>query len=212
MPKPSRDLYDRLKLYYIPVFYAAFHPYHLTIFIVVVSGIWGYRQSTDAAIGAATLGLMLVAPIAWGAAVIFVDRNYREILDAFNTEASRVARDIFGVTGEPTASHQISRGVGSVTFVRPNQYYKPVTILVGETSLLVYNDAMLSFDILNPEFGSGTREFYFDSIASVNYDSPYFEIKLIDGDRERYKSSRKPDSVLHELQQRVREYKAKAAA
>lgn len=208
MPEPSDALKNELNQLLVPIYYSAFHPYQYSAAVLILFGILGMDQgAVGTYIG---YGLLLLGP-GWIGSVVYVNRTYRSKKDAFTEEASAVGRKIFGAAGEETTSFTIEHSYGNVRLVRPNQVVEPISIIVGDTSMLVYNDSKLDFDLLDPDFGTGTREFFFDSIASVNYEHPYFEIKLVDGDHAQYRSSRKPDDVLHELQRRIREYKQQPA-
>ena len=206
MPEVSDALQTELNPLVVPIYYGAFHPYQLAVGLFVLLGFIGQAR------GALALylfgALFLLGPI-WVATVVYVNRTHRTKIDSFTSEAAAIGRRIFGTAGAQTASYTIEHGYGNVRFVRPNQVIDPITVIVGDSSMLVYDDAKLELDRLHADFGSGTREFFFDSVASVNYDAPYFEIKLVDGDQAQYRSSRKPDDVLHELQRQVREYKRK---
>lgn len=206
MPEPSEELQEELNPLLIPIFYGAFHPYQLTVALPVGAGILGYLVSADTAIVLGTLAFFSV-PFVWIGAVLYVNQTYRPKTKSFIDEAASIGRRIFGTAGEDTNSFTIEHGYGTVRLVRPYRVIAPISIIVGDSSLLVYDDAKLQLDRLHADFGTGTREFFFDSIASINYDRPYFEIKLIDGDAAQYRSTRKPDSVLHDIQQRLREYK-----
>lgn len=206
MPDPSEALREELNPLLIPIYYAAFHPYQLTVGLPIGAGLVGALANSNIAIMLGTLGFFAV-PFVWIAAVIYVNISHREKTKTFTNEAASVGRRIFGTAGEDTNSFTIEHGYGSVRLVRPYRVIAPISIIVGESSLLVYDDAKLQLDRLHSELGTGTREFFFDSIASINYDRPYFEIKLVDGDSAQYRSTRKPDAVLHDLQQRLRQYK-----
>lgn len=204
MPTPSTELEAKLSSAYLPIYYGAFHPYQLTVGLTLAAAlIW--LQSTPIV---HALYALLLSPFVWAGTVWYVNRTYREKLDTFNQDAIAIGKDIFGTVGTDSVSFSIEHSYGSVWFVKPNMIYSPVSIIVGESSVLVYDDSKLKLDRLQADFGDSTREFFYDSITSINYDSPHFEIRLNDGEQAQYRSSRKPDDVLHELQNRVREYRA----
>lgn len=198
--------FDDLSEYYErPFFYLAFHPYQAIAGTTLLLGVFGQTQDDIATY--ASVGLFIVGPAAWLVSVNFTNSNYQELLDAFMDDTAAKATDLFAGAGEGTETYHIEHSNGSVKFVQPDRVYQPVTLVVSDTSALVYDDARLDFDHLRSNYGSSTREVFFDSVTSVNYDSPFFEIRLQDGDTAKYRSSRKPDDILHDLQQRLRSHK-----
>jgi hypothetical protein len=203
LPEASSELDTQLDFKQAPIYWSAFHPHLLTVGLVITAA---YLGRNDDPVGWGIRAAILSGVI-WVAAVLYVNKTYQEKLDVFNSDAAAIARGMFGSAGEETNAFIIEHGHDSVWFLQPYRVIEPVTVIVGDTSMLVYDDYKLELDRLSANFGTSTREFYYDSIASVNYDEPYFEIKLADGDFAQYRSSRKPDSVLYELQNRVRQYK-----
>lgn len=189
----------------LPFFFFAFHPYYTIAVVTIALGVIG--AVFDASVLWGVVGFW-ISPFVWIGSVNFVNSKYQELLDAFHGDVAAKATELFAGAGEGTQTYRIEHAYDSVRLVRPNRVYEPVTLIVGDGSLLVYDDARLRFDLLQPTLGASTREIFFDSVTSVNYDSPFFEIRMGDGDHAKYRSSRKPDDVLHDLQQRVRQYKA----
>lgn len=205
----SANIFDDLKEdYYLPFFYVAFHPYQTLAAGTVLLGLFGYYQNSVTAYS--ILGLFVIGPVSWIVGVHFTNSNYQELLDAFLDDAAKEATELFAGAGEDTETYHIEHSYGSVNLVQPDRVYEPITLIVSETSVLVYDDTRLDFDVLRANYGSSTREVFYDSVTSVNYDSPYFEIRLQDGDTAKYRSSRKPDDILYELQQRLRAHKTKS--
>lgn len=138
-----------------------------------------------------------------------VDDIGSTLVASFVAGAEREARRILGLAGEDTTTHTIWASWGNVWGVPLDRWHVPTVLVIGESSVAIYDDAKLDLKRVSTTIGQGTRELFYDQISSVNYDRPFFEIKMTDGDVLQYRSSRKPDDVLYELQQRVRAFKTK---
>lgn len=185
------------------IWFAGFHP----IYTVVASLIGG--AFLGQMLGSIQVGMeigLLSGPLVWVAGTRHVNNNYEKILAAFQAEAKARAREMLRIQGNVN-TYTIRYSTGSTMWVTPGHKYGLTTLVIGDSSVAIYSDATMQFDRLDAEFGKSTREFYFDQITSVNYDAPHIEIKSTDGDLMRYVSSTKPDDVLKDLQDRLREYK-----
>lgn len=206
MSGANRQFNQMVQVYQLPFFYSAFHPYQTLVIVPLLAAGIGYFSGAAVTYGVTAF---FFAPVVWAVAVIFTNSNYQELSDAFLHDAAAKATEIFAGAGKGTETYYIKHSYDAVNFVRPDRVHEPVVLIVSDASMLVYDDARLDFDRLYANFGTSSREFFFDSVASMNYDKPYFEIRLQDGERVKYRSSRKPDDVLHDLQQRLRSYKAR---
>lgn len=190
----------------LPFYYLGFHPYQTIGIMTVGLGIVGHYVS-DSGVAWGTFGFFLISPIVWLVSVFVVNSNYAELIEAFKDDVAEKATQIFAGGGQQTNTYQIEHSYDSVNFVQPKRVHEPITLITGESSLLIYDDAKLQLDLLQVNLGTSTREVYFDSVTSVNYDKPFFELRLSNGERIKHRSSRKPDDVLHELQQKIRNFK-----
>lgn len=187
------------------LFYLAFHPYHTLIAVLAIAG--GFGVLLDRPVVSAVIGVTVGGPVVWVAAVYYVNSNYQSVLDAFIDEAILEAKHLFGGAGERPQTYEFLRSYDAVNLVEPERYHEPILMIASESSLLIYEDALLELDRLRSSFGSNTVEIFYDSINSVNYDAPHFEIHLDDGDYLIYQTTGRPDELLRELQQRIREFK-----
>lgn len=150
--------------------------------------------------------LFLGAVVIYIACIWYVNRISRPILDAFADDARTNAQDIMSYSGD-TESFTLRYRTGSIPLLRAPLMFEPTTLIVADSSAAVYDDVELNVRELDPHIGEDSIELFYDQIASVSYDSPNLEMNLTTGSTHRFPSTRKPDDVLHELQQRIREHK-----
>lgn len=171
---------------------------------VVVAAVVGYL--IDSAVLLGTLGFF-AGPVVWFFGVRYINDNYRDVLNGYLRDVEGKGREILGLTGENVESYTLHFEGESPLMVSAAKQYQPTSLIVTDSSVAVYDDTELDMVQLNADVGTSTREMYFDQISTVNYSEPYLELKTSDGDTLQYHSSRKPNDAMHDIQERLREYK-----
>lgn len=192
----------------------------------VIKPLWlaGWHAYTTMAIGIVVLAVIGQgagsSPVAWGfyglllgavahfAGIYYVTNNWRRLVDNFVNDVESAAREMMGMAGENVSTYTLRYSFGGRRLLSPDRVHEPTVLVVGDASLAVHEDAILELDMLTADVGTKSREYYFDSITSVNYEDPHFQIKTSDGSTDQYESTREPDDALYDLQERLREYKA----
>ena len=96
---------------------------------------------------------------------------------------------------------------GGAIGVDPAAQYNVQTLLVGENSAAIHEGVELNLKGRSTSVSQGSRELYYDQIASVSYDGDALSIQTSDGENLSYPSTRKPTGALEDLQNKVRAYK-----
>lgn len=207
-PKMSKTTYrfDRAaEEIFKPIWLAGWHGYSTVIATAVVLGFFG-RNTDGGAVVWGFWGLFLGAAIHL-AGVYYVNDRWREVVEAFVMSAEESASQMSGMAGEEINSYTLRSSNGRRRLVKPNRLQHVTVLIVGNSSMAVFDDAELELNLLRLEVGQRSREFFFDSITSVNYQDPYFQLKTADGETNQYISTRKPDDALYDLQNRLRDFK-----
>jgi hypothetical protein len=147
----------------------------------------------------------------WVSGVWYVNDNFERVKRSYFQDHRNHARSILAFLGEDINLYTLEGGKGSVFGIQASERYEPTTLAMGEASVGVYDDSALGMKELQTHFGDHTREFYYDNITTVRYEEPYLEIKTSDGSTMQFQSSREPDDALHDLQERLREFKQRPA-
>jgi len=143
----------------------------------------------------------------WYAGTREVNAKYKDVRDGFLTDARNAAGGMLGMGGEVN-TYTLERESGSAPLVESHREYTPISLIIGESSVAIHDEAELEMPTLDAYIGESTQEFYYDQIGSVNYDEPHLQLKTSDGELLQFASSRRPDDALYELQERIREHKS----
>lgn len=189
----------------MPLWWAGWRPKHMVLGVTAVAGFIGVQIDMWFTLG--FLGIFAGIGL-WYAGTKHINEEYEGVLKAYLDEANNHAREILRFQGEDVEIFTLRYASGSSFLVKPNEEYRPTTLAVAESSVAVYDDTELDMVDVNPRLGTNTQEFYYDQISTVQFEEPFLEIKTSDGDTLQYRSSREPDDALHELQAKLRNYKA----
>lgn len=159
------------------------------------------------ALGSGIFGGFVIGMVVWFAGTRHVNNNYQQVVDGFEKDVKGRASDMLGLAGD-VETYALRSRTGSAKMVAAARRYEITTLHVGESSVAIHDDAYLKMPLLDDHIGKGTTELYFDQITSVNYDEPYLEIKSADGELLQYKSTRKPNDAMYDIQDRIREFKS----
>lgn len=187
-----------------PIWWAGWRPKEVILGLFVIGLFLGYQFDMLGTLG--FLGLDGGIGV-WYVGTREINGKYKPIEKAFIADAKVSAKNMLGMGGD-VETYSLTYSTGTALLVKANKKYSPTTLVLGETSVAVHDTADLDMVNAQGQIGSATQELYFDQIGSVNYDSPHFQIKTADGDTLQYRSSRKPEDALYELQQRIRAYKS----
>ncbi|CQH55242.1 uncharacterized protein HHUB_2205 [Halobacterium hubeiense] len=180
--------------------------------ITVVGGVIGQGMDMPFLLGALAF---FASPFIWYfGGVRHVNNNYESVLNRFHERVDRVVEEALSTRPEDNAeTYRTHYERGSKILRKPSKVYETHTLVVTDHSLIIHDDAELEMPSLNEEIGDSTEEFYFDSIASVNYDSDerQFWVNLADGHGRSWPSDRKPEDCMEDVQKRLRDYKRQAA-
>lgn len=207
MPELTPEYHDAEAEVFTPLWYAGWFPKLPVIATPVILAL------STVIVGApdyTTIGAFYGLPLGgliYFIGTVHINRSFRPIVEAFVDSVERAARSMMAIAGEDASTYTLRSSTGSRRFIHPNRVHRPTVLLVGESSLAVHDGAVLQLDRLAADIGPKTREYYYDSVTSVTYDAPFFEIKTADGGTDQYRSSREPDDALYELQNRLRAYK-----
>lgn len=153
------------------------------------------------------VGLVVYGLPAWLISVFVTNRNHDDILEDYQDYVAQQTERLTGQKEENTSSYTLTSNEGGYPLLKPAERYFSRNLLVGDTSVTVYEGVGLDMSSRVPYLSDQSTEVYYDQVSSVTYEDGELRIKTSDGDSLRYASTRSPDDALSDLQSRVREYK-----
>lgn len=146
------------------------------------------------------------------AGIYYVRSNWKLVRDDGLEDTQKAATEIVQLQSEGIEQFNLFNHSSYGSILPPKEYY--VTTLLVEDSLLVaHSDATIHLPQLSWKVGESTTEYYYDQVTNISYEpggddeTGEFWINLSGGHGDKYKSTRKPDSALSEIQRRLRHFK-----
>jgi len=161
----------------------------------------------------ANLALTSLAGASFGVAVwlpcaLYVNVSHERLLEQL---IGRVREAGEGVLDGEGSLHTLTNGKGAVPLVKPAKEYDVANVLVGESSVGVHHGSFIDTVSRTVEVGDGTEDVYYDQISSVGYDGRRLRIRTADGGSVNVVTSDEATEIVDEIEERLREYKAKSA-
>jgi hypothetical protein len=173
----------------------------------------------DSSLGA-ILGAVLFfgGPVAALYGAIYVRRNVGAVAEKGMKRVKNEAKNVARLDDDKHETFSLVTAGGSSPPLLPKPTRKAATLVVGDSLLLVHDDATVSLPSLAWKVGDSTNEFYYDQIAGVNYnpadnrEGGEFWVNLSDGHGESWTTIEDASDALHTVQDKIRAYKTKAVA
>jgi len=143
-----------------------------------------------------------VGAVAWSVGAAVVNRTYADTYRAF--------RNLVGKKGEALlgeGTHTTMNGTDSLLGVRPNRRYQATNIRVRPNSIDLNYGSVLDMPRKAVTITGSTKHLYYDQLSSVDYDEPYFEVRMAGGDVIRVVTDEEPSEVLEEIETNLKRYK-----
>jgi hypothetical protein len=140
--------------------------------------------------------------LVWSSGAVVVNRTYGDSYDAFRDLIRKKGEAILG-----EGTHTTVNGSGSLLGIRPNKEYHATNIRVRESSIDLNYGSALSMPRKAMKIKGSTKHLYYDQLASVNYDEPYFEIGMSGGEIIKIVTEEEPSGVLDEIERNLDRYK-----
>lgn len=153
------------------------------------------------------VGLVVYGLPAWLLSTFHTNRNYEAVLDEFQEYVHQHTSKLTNQAEGNVASYTLTSNEGGYLLLKPAKRYYSRNLLVGDTSVTVYEGVGLDMARRTPYLSNQSTEIYYDQVSSVTYRGGELVIKTSDGDSLGYASTRSPDDALNDIQTRVREYK-----
>jgi len=185
----------------------------VAVFILNVGSLVGVETANEPTevVGGAVAALALwslagaaVGGVGWLGGAYTVNRKYAEVYEEFVEKVENEGRSLLGDGGE---FHSLTHGEETAPVVDSAREYRTSNLLVGESSLSLHHGSSVDMVKRETEIGSGTKELYYDQVASVDYDDPFVKIRMSDGEEIRIVSSGKPEELIDGVQRKVEKYK-----
>ncbi len=146
----------------------------------------------------AVIGLLI-----WGVGAMVINSTYTDAYDAFNMIVRKKGEALLG-EDIYTPSH----GSGNVFGVKPHSEYFATNVNVGDNSLVINYGSKINMPKKEISLSESTKQMYYDQLASVDYEKPYFEVRMADGEVVNIVTNEKPEELLDEIENKLREYKS----
>jgi len=184
------------------------------LFVTTIGTLAGAEATTRPVevVGGSVSGLALwslaggvVGGLVWAVSVYRINSGYAQLYEDFVERVEETGEEILGDDGY---FRSVSHGVETIPLVKAAKGYYTTNLLIGESSISLHHGSKL--DMVNREFevSDGTKEIFYDQVASVDYDEPYLRVRTSDGEVVRIISSEKPSEVIERVQKRLQRYKS----
>lgn len=162
------------------------------------------------------LGLLTFfgAPMLAVAGLVYVRMNVSGVARSGISEVKDEAITVARLDGDHETFSLLTKH-GDSRFLLPRPKRSVATLIVGDSLLLVHDDANVDLPGLSWSVGDSTNEFYFDQIAGVNYnpdeksEGGTFWVNLSDGHGQSWDTVEDASDALHTVQDRIRSYKTR---
>ncbi len=185
----------------------------VAVFVLNVGSLVGVETANEPTevVGGAVAALALwslagaaFGGVGWLGGAFAVNRKYAEVYDEFVEKVEEEGESLLGNRG---GFYSLTHGEETAPVVDSAKMYRTTNLLVGESSLSLHHGSSVDMVTREIEIGDGTKELYYDQVASVDYDEPFVKIRMSDGEEIRIVSSGKPEELLDGVQRKVQEYK-----
>lgn len=143
----------------------------------------------------------------WAVGAAYVNTHYEERLEEFKREVVERGEELLG--SEPFTYIQ---GVGSTLGVWPAESYRATNVVVGESSIMIHHGSKLVLGRGGVDVSDSTKQLYYDQVSSVDYDDPYFRIRMSDGEVVSLHTETKPVDLMNLIVKGLQRYKSTAEA
>lgn len=139
----------------------------------------------------------------WTAVAAYVNTSYEKRLDEFKQEVVERGEQLLG--SEPFTYVQ---GVGSTLGVWPAERYRATNVVVGESSIMIHHGSELDLGSGGVDVSNSTKQLYYDQVSSVDYDDPYFRVRMSDGEVVSLHTETKPVDLMNLIVRGLQRYKS----
>jgi hypothetical protein len=143
----------------------------------------------------------------WYTGMKQINREGPKVLDRFVEVRPEIGRRRLNFSGENPTGYHFLKGYGSAPAIDVAKTYRATVMLVGNSSVAIHEGVDLDMSGRGSKVRDGTRELFYDQIASVSYQNEELVIRTSDGDSLTYPTTQEPTDALHDLQEKVREHK-----
>lgn len=145
---------------------------------------------------------LLVGALVWSVGAAVINRTYADTYGAFRDVVEKKGVALLG-----EGTHTTMNGSGSLLGVRPNREYHATNIRVRQNSVDLNYGSALSMPRKAVKIAGSTKHLYYDQLSSVDYDEPYFEIRMAGGEVVKVVTEEEPSEVLDEIEENLGRYK-----
>jgi len=146
----------------------------------------------------------VVGGLIWLVSVYRINSGYDEVYEDFVKTVERKGDQMLEEKGY---SRSVSHGVETVPLINSAKAYYTTNLLIGESSISLHHGSEL--DMMKKEYNisDGTKDIFYDQVASVDYDEPYLRIRTSDGEVIRIVTSEEPREIIDRVQKKLQKYK-----
>ncbi len=143
----------------------------------------------------------------WATVAGYVNTNYQRMLDDFKERVVQRGENLLG--SEPFTYLQ---GVDTTFGVWPAKRYVATNVVVGQSSIMLHHGSELYLPRRRLEVSDSTKQLYYDQVSSVDYDDPFFRVRMSDGEVVSLHTETKPVDLMNLIVQGLQSYKSTADA
>ncbi len=143
----------------------------------------------------------------WTVVAAYVNTSYETRLEQFKREVVDRGEEMLG--SEPFTYIQ---GVGSTLGVWPAERYRATNVVVGESSIMIHHGSELDLGRGGVDVSDSTKQLYYDQVSSVDYDEPYFRVRMSDGEVVSLHTETKPVDLMNLIVKGLQRYKSTGEA
>ncbi|MFW5929038.1 MAG: hypothetical protein ACOCT0_01270 [Halobacteriota archaeon] len=147
-----------------------------------------------------------VGGVSWAAMASFVNTRYEDYVDGFREEVREAGESLLG--SEPFTYVQ---GRGSKLLLWPAMAYYATNVVVGRNSIMLHHGSKLDLGSRSTEISDSTKQLYYDQVSSLDYDDPYFRIRMSDGEVISLHTESKPVELMNLIARGLQDFKSQAA-